>query len=60
MTSQTQSSATAWLLTDEEMAEVQGDKDACLAVISGFGSCGGCCDKCWQQLKKEAGRNNGN
>jgi hypothetical protein len=56
MTSQTQSSATAWLLTDEEMAEVQGDKDACLAVISGFGSCGGCCDKCWQQFKKEAGK----
>ena len=34
------------LLTDEEMAEVQGDKDACLAVIRGFGSCKGCSANC--------------
>ncbi len=44
------------LLTDEETAEVQGDKDMCLAVIHGFGGCGGCSANCGKvakaQLKK--------
>ena len=44
------------LLTDEAMAEVQGDKDRCLAVIHGFGGCGGCSANCGKvakaQLKK--------
>lgn len=34
------------LLTDLEMAEVQGDKDACLSIIEGFGSCEGCSANC--------------
>ena len=45
-----------WLLSETEMAEVQGDKDACLAVIKGFGSCKGCSAHCHdvakEQLKK--------
>ena len=34
------------LLTDREMAKAQGDKDACLAVIEGFGNCKGCSVNC--------------
>ncbi len=34
------------LLTDEEMAQAQGDKDVCLAIIRGFGSCRGCSGNC--------------
>ena len=33
-------------LTDIEMAEAQGDKDICLAVISAFGDCKGCSANC--------------
>jgi hypothetical protein len=34
------------LLTDEEMAVVQGDKERCLAVIGAFGTCDGCSAYC--------------
>ncbi|KKL79193.1 hypothetical protein LCGC14_2017230 [marine sediment metagenome] len=41
------------LLTDEAMAEVQGDKDRCLAVIHGFGGCGGCSANCGKVAKAQ-------
>ena len=41
------------LLKDEEMAEVQGDKDRCLAVIHGFDTCKGCSAYCHAVAKAQ-------
>ena len=44
----------AWMLTDEEMAEVQGDKERCLAVIGAFDTCQGCSANCHAVAQAQA------
>ncbi len=44
------------LLTDEEMAAAQGDKERCMAVINGFGNCKGCSAYCHEIAKAQVAK----